>query len=209
MTVRNVSYSLGVIAIAFASIGGDCYIGGGSVRAPRECFTGLGTQGKIRVVIGNPRLIGGPSCAGIDGLLPGTAVTLTVTKPSDPPCHATCYAYETTSVEGLDGVALVGSDVGATACSAFTLVPSYVGQFSSATLPPECPGSWLMQLTPVALPERGTVVSPFDAGFAEPWIIRRTIGFATYPPSPCGARPDAGKTCEDEFDVKRITNVTP
>ena len=36
MTVRRASYSLGIIALALSSIGGDCYLGGGGDCAAYE-----------------------------------------------------------------------------------------------------------------------------------------------------------------------------
>jgi hypothetical protein len=176
--------------------------------APRDCFTGLGTQARIQVVVG-PTDGGAPSCAGIDGLLPGANVTLTLSKAPRPPCgSADCYGYNTTSVEGLVGVTVVGEGNGVTACNAFAYVELLAAKFVGATTPPGCPGSWEMTLVPMVAPVDGATISPFDAGAAQPWIMWRRIGIDT-DPSACGDGGGGVKYCEDQFTVQSITNVTP
>jgi hypothetical protein len=226
MTVRSALYSLVIVALAFCSMGGDCTLSGrgGPGVFGRDCFTGLGTQGTIQVAIGAPtatRRYGTsyPSCAGVDGLQPGTTVTLTLSKDSRAPYCAAggCNSYRTTSTKGLVGVTLTGQAGSVSGCDVFAYVlnpevPATAGAFFRDPAS-GCSGLWEMVLAPATAPAGVTTLSPFDAGSAHPWVIWRRIAIQDEVNGP----PDCGtfsqfvnvNFCEDEFVVQSITNVTP
>jgi hypothetical protein len=213
---RSVSRSA---MVALVMVAGSLALTACFDRTPggRDCFPGLGTKGTIQVVIGGPtdmrRYKGGyPSCAGADGLQPGTTVTLTLSKDSPAPCAVPrCNSYGTTSAKGLVGVAVEGEgDYGPTGCDAF----AYVRLAGAFFVDPAsgCSGSWEMDLAPAIAPAGMTTLSPFDAGPVQQWVIWRRIGIvddgqAVDCPVPTGVV--NVNFCEDEFVVQSITKLSP
>jgi hypothetical protein len=175
----------------------------------RDCFKGVASQAKVKVVVGSVKSIADqlPSCGGVDGLLPGATMTLTLSQGARPQrTSGGCYRYETTALEGLDGVMIASANMGHGGPDAFTIVE---GAAFSAPIMPECSGGWYMVLRPALLVSGEPLFSPFDAGPEHPWIIERQMTVAKA--EACGGNlAGTGEvTCEDQFNVESITEGTP
>jgi hypothetical protein len=166
---------------------------------PRECFTGLGDTARIQVLLGPSERAAdsGVSCAGLDGVTEGSLLVLDLTRAE---ARESCIGYMTQSVSGGSGIAGTPQIVEPTG-GGFTSMHS---DFTSPTQP-TCKGTWYFRMSPATLPPEGQLVSPLDAGAAQPWYLERFL--FTYPAN-CGL-PDrnAWAACGDRFVVQSITEI--
>ena len=207
MTTRTTTRFLKVVLHGAALVfGGFWLVATSAEEVPaKDCFTGLDNPTTIQVVLGAPDVIDGgtggvPSCNGLDGLLIGSTVTLSLTQGPRPTVTYGCWNYQTTAVQGTTGVTVSGSGTGS-----LDLTDAY-GAFASPTKE-ACTGSWSLSLSTLLVPDK--VVSPLDAGPSQPWLLHREID--TDQGQFCdGTFPDAGEArCRDDFPVVSITQVSP
>lgn len=168
-------------------------------EVPRECFSDLGATALLQVRLGPSERAAnaGVSCAGLDGLTEGSTLVLDIEKQAP---NEGCIGYTVHSVTGpsdIAGTPQIQEPTG----GVFASVHS---DFTSSTLP-DCRGTWYFVMRPVNFPPDGQLVSPMDAGAAQPWFLERFL-FAT--PAACGF-PDrqAWAACGDRFTIQSITQI--
>ena len=173
----------------------------------KDCFTGIGNPTTVHVVLGAPQPAavgtskGTPSCHGIDGLAPGTALTLSLSQGPRPTVVEGCWGYETAAIQGPTGVTLSRPFSG----QAFDFTGA-VGAYASPSAE-SCRGSWTLSIATPLVPDE--VVSPLDAGPTQPWFVTRSIDIEKAQ-SCDGAFTTSGPVeCEDSFPVTSITQASP
>lgn len=172
----------------------------------QDCFTGITNPTTLQVALGAPLTSDGgtsnsePSCGGIDGLSPGSTLTLNLSQGPRGDVPGGCWNYQTTAIQGTTGVTISTSQIGSTDLT------SVFGAYASPTAE-SCRGQWTLSLGTSLVPDQ--VVSPLEAGPAQPWFLHRSIGIdqAQF----CdGAFTASGPVdCEDTFPVASITEVSP
>lgn len=207
MTTRTTTRFLKMVLHAAALAFGGFWLVATSAQAgpAKTCFTGLDNPTTIQVVLGTPAASDGgtggvPSCNGLDGLLPGSTVTLSLTQGPRPTVTFGCWNYQTTAIQGTTGVTVSGSPAGSLDLTDAS------GAFASPT-EEACTGSWSLSLSTPLVPDN--VVSPLAAGPSQPWLLHREID--TDQGQFCdGTFPDAGEArCRDDFPVVSIAQVSP
>ena len=174
---------------------------------PRECFKEIGNPATLGVVLGAPRPgVEGQlqSCQGIDGLVPGAALTFTIGSTEDQGGHSACILRDAQAIDGVQGVTMLGEP---TRFDHESLTAAR-GEFSPSSSP-ACKGSWHVELAPELAPKQGQTISPLDAGPTQRWLVHRRMWF---PSAELCDGPFAGMgdvQCEDEFVVESINEVTP
>jgi hypothetical protein len=174
---------------------------------PIECYAGTSNPTTLQVTLGTPQpddasATPSASCQGLDGLVPGGALTLSLTGPG--PVENECFTYVTTSMTGV-------TDVTSTSSGGTFLGPDWAftevsGSFASSQLS-GCTGTWHLALAPVSMPTAGQPISPLDAGQAQPWHLQRAIYMDHG--DLCGGALTGPAICADVFPVASITQVAP
>lgn len=195
----------------------------------RDCFTELGSSPRLLVTLADPAegAVGGaggessegqgdaggsardsgegttrPSCQGLDGIGPGSALLLELERGERPFTGPACYGYELARLEG------VSEDVTVSRESPFLHPDALVvasGAYSAVDAP-ECRGSWSLELAPVTSPAKGTLVSPLEAGASERWRLVRSMDLEQAHFCP-GFTTRGVLHCEDRFEVERIAEA--
>jgi hypothetical protein len=195
-------------------------------EAARDCFEGLPPEATLRVTLGDSLLgqaaVGAagaagavsfepagdgrfPSCRGLDGLEAGHELVLHVKQGERSlDANGRCYGYDLNSVEPLLNVAVTDESEWRGSHDVFA------GAQGELDAGDTCRGSWSLVLGPLEEVERGTLISPLDAGGTEAWYLSRVIHFEA--PAYCRLEPAEGQSpvhCEDAFRVERIEEVKP
>lgn len=209
--MRSLERTLLMAAHAAALVFGAFWLVATSAPAagpPRDCFTGIANPTRLEVVLGPAQAStsGGPSCAGVDGLAPDRTIVFDLSQGPRPKSQYGCYDYETQALSGTIGVM---TQPEAAAWFGENTLTAVRGAFASPDQPACRADYWWLSLAPVTEPEEGEVISPLDAGPAQPWIVERGMGIeqAQF----CGdvfANPGV-VGCGDRFSVVSITEVAP
>jgi hypothetical protein len=172
----------------------------------RDCFTGITNPATLQVVLGTPPTSDGgtsggeQSCNGIDGLAPGSTVTLSLSQGPRPNALGGCWNYQTTSIQGTTGVIVSTSQVGSNDLT------DVFGAYASPTAK-SCRGDWTFSLGTSLVPAQ--VVSPLDAGPTQPWFVHRSIDIDQAQFCDGAFTASGPVNCEDTFPVTSITEVAP
>jgi hypothetical protein len=173
---------------------------------PRDCFTGLGTQGTLQIQLGDITASepSTPTCGSLDGLVPGATVVLDVSQRPKADTSGGCYDYLTQSVQGPMNVTLGPASPSSIRLADDNLTTAF------ATFSPSpassCSGTWTLQLRPATEPMDNQLVSPFDASAAQPWVVVRTIQIPQ--PESCGA-PFTGTQAFQCSETFTVTSIQP
>jgi hypothetical protein len=209
MTTKTTIRLLKTTAHAAALVFGAFWLVATSAEAvpAKDCFTGIGNPTNLQVVLGAPQTAGAgatggtQSCQGMDGLTPGTTLTLSLTQGPRPIVVEGCWGYQTTAIQGPTGVTLLRSLSG----QAFDFMGA-VGAYTSPTAV-SCRGNWTVSVTTPLVPDK--VVSPLNAGPTQPWFVTRSIDIEQA--QLCdGAFTTSGPIeCEDSYPITSITQASP
>ncbi len=145
-----------------------------------------------------------PSCNGIDGLTPTTAVLLVLDQGARPNDVA-CFGWSASAVNDLPQVTLASGGGGA----GYELTPltRAAGEFVSSTSV-GCRGTWSFALGPRSRVSKGTMVSPLDADASgNPWVIERDIDIAQAQFCDGFFAAPGAVYCGDTFAVHSIVEV--
>jgi hypothetical protein len=206
--VQNLKRATHAVALVFAFL---WLVATSAVDQPtRDCFTGLGSSATLDVTLGPADSSTGsayPSCQGVDGLVAGAVLTIDLsTAPRMMVVTDTCQSYTLQSLAGVPGLAPGNQSLGIVTTS-YDLTETSA-PFSSPTVP-DCTGTWAFALRPSTAPADGQLLSPFDAGSGQPWVLERSL--AVTQGQSCGGLFAADKqvTCIDTFAINGIANGSP
>jgi hypothetical protein len=172
-----------------------------------ECYAGTSDPTTLQVTLGTPQAgdasaAPSSSCHGLDGLVPGGALALSLSGPG--PVENECFTYVTTSMTGVTDVTLTSS--GGTFLGPDWAFTEVSGSFASSQFS-GCTGTWHLALAPMTMPTAGQPISPLDAGQAQPWDLQRAINLDHA--DLCGGALTGPAICADLFPVASITQVAP
>jgi hypothetical protein len=202
-SVKVVAHGAGLVFCAFWLVATS------SPNIPaHDCFTGLKNPTKLAVTLRAALAdsAGAQSCAGLDGLEPGTTIVLNL---SQGPRVGECLGYQTDAISGPVDVTLSSSQ-GHVTFDSFDDLTEPMGTYSSSRLE-GCRGTWVLAFGPNVHPDKDHLVSPLDQGPdgrpAQPWHLEREISI-DQAQSCGGALSGSGpQQCRDSFEVTSISVV--